>query len=218
MNGIEKITERIIADARADAERIIAEAEAEAEEIKSSGRSRAAAVSRSEAERAEKLRAELSARAESASAAERRSASLNARARLIDRAFAEAKNRILSLPEKEYGGFLEKLLAGSAAERAASDAANEAGTDEYDEFDRYELLLNARDRELYGKKLVESVGGRIGEKELVLSDETCDVDGGFMLRWGRIVLNCSVSGLVARSRDLYEREVCDLLYPRGIKG
>ena len=218
MNGIEKITEKIIADARADADNVIEDAERDAEDIRAAGKARCETVKRSYDARVAALRDDLAARGEAASVAERRNASLNARARLIDRAFNEARERIALMGEDEYYAFVETLLSRVAAERTECDAANEAGTDEYDEFDTYELILNARDSAKIGKKLIDKFGGRLGTKNLVLSEETANIDGGFMLRWGQVDMNCSVSGLIARSRDLCEREVCDILYPQGNKG
>ena len=218
MNGIEKITDKIIADARTDAQAVIDEARREAEEIGASAEARAEAIAKTYSARADELRADLESRTESASASERRNASLNARARLVDRVFNEARDRILAMDGEEYYAFLEGLLGRVIADRATCDAANEAGTDEYDEFDRYELSLNERDAEKYGQRLVKAFGGKAGEKKLVLSGEKAPIDGGFMLRWGQVDMNCSISGLIARSRDNCERGVCDILYPRGNEG
>lgn len=218
MNGIEKITEKILADARADAQAVTDAARVDADDIRRASSVRVDAIRRSYEIRVEELRRDLASRAESASAAERRNASLNARARLIDRAFDEARERILLLGEDEYYAFLEGLLGKVIEERTKCDAQNEAGTDEYDEFDAYELSLNTKDLKKYGKRLIDAFKGKAGSKKLVLSDQPCQIDGGFMLRWGQVDMNCSVSGLISRSRDVCERGVCEILYPRRNEG
>lgn len=214
MNGIDKITEKIISDAREKAQKALDAAYAERDELISSANARARAVTSAYDERLEKQRSDAEMRAESANEQEKRNASLVARANLIERAFTEAHRRLSDMRGEEYFDFLTKLLAGTVKEREAADAAIDAGTDEYDEFDRYELMLNSRDRAEFGERLVAFAGGKIGSKELALSDENADIDGGFILHWGRVYLNCSLAGLIRTARDTMEREVCDILYGR----
>jgi len=214
MNGIERITEKIVSDAKAEAQALLDAAYAEFDDTISSANARAGAVAAAYGERLEKQRADAAARADSAGDLEKRNASLAARANLVERAFNEAHKRVLELPENEYYAFLETLLAKTAKERAAEDLSHESGNDEYDEFDKYELLMNEKDRTAFGERLVGSLSGKIGKKELVLSEETVEIDGGFILKWSRVDLNCSVSQLIRAARDRLEREVCAILYPQ----
>lgn len=211
MNGIEKITEKIVADARADAQKVMDAAYAESDEILSSATARARAVSALYDERLAKQREDADARANSASDTERRNANLAARANLIDRAFNEAHERLKSMSEDEYYAFLEKLLKSMLSDRVECDRSNAESNDEYDEIDAYELYLNSADRERFGEKLVAAA--KDVTDKITLSKGSAEIDGGLVLRCGLIFLNASFDTLIAMARDKYEREVCDILYP-----
>ena len=213
MNGIEKITEKILGDAYVAAAETLNAADSEAGDLIAAAESRADAIRRTYDSRCADLNAELSSRAESVSESEFRNAELIARAKLVDRVFNEAKERLLSLDEKGYYTFLSKLLKNVAAERAEADKAIAAGNDEYDDFDGYELQLNPADRARFGDKLIDSLKGKIGKKPISVSDKDCDIDGGFILRWGQVDVNCSISRLIEGARDAHERDVCAILYP-----
>ena len=212
-NGIEKITEKILADARKYADAKIAAANAEAEDIIASAQMRAESISDSYRRRISAIDAESKARAASAEEFEMRNAGLAVRAEMIGRVFSAAHDRLLAMPDDRYLGFLEKLLSGAMKERENSESAKTETLDDYDEFDKYELLLNARDRERFGEKLTEFACKASGDKPVVLSGEVADIDGGFLLRWGAVDLNCSFSQLVSRAREDMERDVCEILYP-----
>ena len=84
----------------------------------------------------------------------------------VNRTFALAKQRLISLPDEERFEFLSKLL-----QEALSD--NLGG----------ELLLNAYDRKELGTRLVKHSNKISGEK-VTLSDDTADIAGGLIVRAG----------------------------------
>jgi len=59
-----------------------------------------------------------------------------------------------------------------------------------------EILLNEKDRETIGKKLIGDVNKSVKDSELRLSDQTIDSKGGFVLRTGSIEINSSLETMV----------------------
>ena len=124
MTGIEKITAKILADAKERARVILEEAQNEcvsaAEEYATrADNAREEIVSRAMAE-AEAI----TARARAAAAMERRDVLLMARAALVEEAFEAAKRQIC---ETDYGKYRELLVAFLRADRLCSGRAGLAG-------------------------------------------------------------------------------------------
>ena len=85
--------------------------------------------------------------------------------------------------------------------------------------DSYEVILNVRDREKFGKNLIDGVRRRLVGKEsigitqkVVLSASTADIDGGLILRYGDIEINSSVSMLFEQARPSLEAKVSHVLF------
>ena len=136
MNGIDKITARIQEDAGAEISALMREAEEKAVAVRSEYEETARAESAKAAEKAEADAALLLERAEGAARMEAKSMVLSAKQACIDQAFEAAIKKLLSLPEEEYVDLLARL-----AVRSASTG-------------REEILLNSRDREAVGAKVV----------------------------------------------------------------
>lgn len=188
MNGIEKITDKILSDAAQHAGRIKSEAEA------------AAAAAIAEAEKAaEKIKADARAkagkeadsimnRARSAAALAERNRLLEAKSGLIDKAFEMAKKKLTG--SAEYKTFLAAML-----DRAVSDLPGEV----------YIMSVNKKDR----AAVQEIINNRTNIK---LSDSDADIEGGFILTRGDIEINCSIEILTAQLRESLESEVNRILF------
>ena len=136
MNGIEKITARIRQDASADIDGIRQEAEAQAARIREKYEAQARAEAEQAAESCRQAAQQRLERLEGAAEMEAKSRLLAAKQACIDTAFARAKAQLLSMPEAEYVELLAKLAVRSAATG------------------REEVVLNSRDREAVGSKVV----------------------------------------------------------------
>ena len=219
MNGLNKITERILFDAKEKAREILEAAQTECR-----------AVAESYAQKAEQLRDEISAtaeaegealisRAKSAAAMTRRNLLLSTRAALIDETFAAARRELRDDSFGKYRELLTALLLSAIADQVSNAAQSAAFGDELTEFDKLEVLLSEADRARYGNTVVEDArrearrrfGTALADK-LVLSEETADIDGGLVLRYGSIEANCSLSMLISRMREELEREVAAVLF------
>ena len=187
MDGLDRIIEKIISDAEADAASAIERADKQAAEILAAARehSDAAAASalKEAAERAEALRslADGSAKLDAGKTV------LACKHSLIDRAFELAKEKLSSLDDESY----LRLLADYA--KVASPEC------------RGELILSGKDRERIGKTLAERTG-------IALSEQTADIGGGFIHRDGSVETDCSLNAIIASCRNELSDAVAKVLF------
>ncbi|MBE6553498.1 MAG: hypothetical protein E7666_04055 [Ruminococcaceae bacterium] len=220
VTGLEKITEKILAQARAEADAILAEANAEAERIRADYASRVATVREQIAAESEHEGIELISRAKSASANRKRDLLLETQSRLIDEVFEGTLEGMKSQNLETYTDLLVGLLTAALSEQAKAEKESRElyGEEDMPVFSSYEVLLNARDRERCGVALIERVKKGNGKlpaemlEKLVLAESTASIDGGLILRCGNIEANCSLSLLFAQLREELETEVCRVLF------
>jgi V/A-type H+-transporting ATPase subunit E len=219
MTGLEKVTGKIIADAEADARVILEKAEAECEAIK------AKYAAETEAE-VEKLTDEcdrecqaLVIRARSSAAMAKRNAVLEARAKLIDDAYAAAEKQIRNMNGEQYLDLLQKMLRSALKSQLEGEEESMRLYGEDISPAAYEVVLNSRDRETYGEKLLEAYregyGARLSPATLAklrLAPDTAPIDGGIILRCGPVEANCSLSMLMAANRRETEARVSRILF------
>ncbi len=194
MKGTEKIIAHIQADAKAQVDAILAQAEQQCAGIRGEFDKKAAALY------AERLRAGVKETQDQVDGVERiarmegRKAMLAAKQELVGDSFRKALEQIVSLPEEDYVAFLAKLAAGAAV----------TGDEE--------ILLNARDRERVGEKLVQAANALLPDGKLRLSPETREIAGGLILRRGSIEANCSAELLVDLSQTELSAKVAEILF------
>lgn len=227
MNGIDKIIGRISGDAQAEVDAILGQAREQAEQIaqtsRAQGETEAAAI-------LERGRQDARARGERMTAMaqlECRKANLAAKQKVIDEAFAAAKEKLLSLPEEEY----VELLAGLAVKAAPHG--------------RGKLIFSPSDRARVGKavvvaanemlaraaapklpeELTDSPAGALldrvvtgasalltGSAMLTLAEETRPMEGGFVLCDGQVEVNCTFDTLIRLRRDELAGQVAKVLF------
>lgn len=198
MNGIEKITKRILDDAELEASAVKAEADAECDRIKSKYEALADAEYKrllSEGEKNAEKRFELLG---GVARLEVKKQMLSLKQELLSEAFALAGKKLTGLPEAEYTQFLATLSA--KASRNGSE----------------ELLLSPADRERIGKAVETEANMKLASQgrpaSLRLSDKTAPIRGGVILGDGRIEINCSIETLVAACRNELAGEVAKMLF------
>ena len=224
MNGIEKITEKIITEARAKAASITDAAREKALAVSKSYADKAAEVRRAADEAAVAEATAIATRAKATLETVQRSALLSEQADIIDGVFAEAYNSIRGLDDEKYVAFLAALTSAALSEMIATAEKNLElyGPDEDgEEVESYELLLSRSDREKYGETLIEAIRhlviGKVPAEvieKLTVSKEDASIDGGVILRYGSIESNCSLSLLFERVRASLEGQVSKLLFSK----
>ena len=219
MTGLEKVTGKIIADAEADARVILDRAEAECAAVKE----KYAAATEAELE---KLREEndrecqsLIIRARSSAAMAKRNALLEARAALLDEAYAMAERQIKNMNPEQYLDLLQKMLRSALKNQLAGEEESMRLYGEDISPAVYEVILNSRDRDTYGETLLPAFktgyGARLPETahaKLRMAAETAPIDGGLVLRCGPVETNCSLAMLMAENRRETEARVSRILF------
>ena len=197
MNGIEKITEKILGDAQAQAAAAVAEAKEEAAKIIASYEAAAAEKKQKMVEMAEVQAAELERRMLSSAELDARKAILAQKQALIAQAFDAVKEKITTMDENSYIDFLCTLAAQSIIDG------------------KEEVVLSAEDSQKFGQKVVDGANkilqqaGKVGE--LTLSEETRPFAGGLLLKSRNIEINCDLATVVNLLKDELSLEVAAAL-------
>lgn len=198
MGKAEKLKQKILSDAEAEARKIIEEGEAEAGEITVTARAEADKAgleyqAKGEADAAEHIRRQTSLRE-----LEAKKAVLAEKGRLIEEVFEKV---LEGLREKDRSG-------GYALTRSLLLKAVETGTEE--------IIVAPEDRKAIKKSFVDGLNSELvkaGKKgELELSEETRNIRGGFILKRGRAESNSSFDILLTMLRDDVETRVADILF------
>lgn len=223
MTGLEKIREKILAEARSDADAIIGEANARVADIMLGASEHADRLRAEEEERAEKEARQLIASSASAAEQKKKAHRAAAKSAAVDRAYELARDELKKMPRERYAELLSRLVALAALEQARTeDECAALGDAEESEIpEKYEVILALRDRDELGEAVVSgarrTVIGKLSRErmdKLVLSDETADIDGGVILRFGNIRENMSLDSLFAEVRARTEADVIKMLFPQ----
>ena len=219
MTGLEKVIGKIIADAEADAGEILDKARAECEEIKAKYAAETDAEIEKLTDECDRECQALIIRARSSAAMAKRNAILEARAKLIDDAYAAAEKQIKSMNGDQYLDLLCKMLRSSLKNQLEGEAESLRLYGEDISPAAYEVVLNSRDRETYGEKLLAAYRAGYGSKlspavlaKLRLAPDAAPIDGGIILRCGPVETNCSLSMLLAANRRETETKVSRILF------
>lgn len=198
MKGTEKIIAHIRADGDAEAKKIIDAASKQAEEKRAE--SFKAALSEYE-----KLMQAGNAECEDILSGSRRIAEMEAKKsvlsvkqEMISAAFDAAREEIVNMPRDKYTQFLARM----AAEAAASGME--------------EIVLNARDKAEVGKSVCKAANELLSAKgtpgKLTVSEDTADISGEVIVRFGGIETNCSIDALIRQRRSGLSTEVAAALF------
>ena len=198
MNGIDRITDRIEADAREQAKAIIAEAEAECAEIRKENEKKAQERYLELIRNGTKDCESGLERRKSAAEMDAKKSVLALKQDCVAEAFDMAKRRLADMPEDSYVGFLASLAASAAADGSG------------------EIVLSARDRERCGKAVLERANAALAAKgltpALTLAADSREISGGLILRQGGVEVNCSIEALVEALKGPMTADVARTLF------
>ena len=175
MGNGQNLIDKILSDARAQADAVAAEAKKEAEGIISSAKAKAekekAKFNEAAAQEAQK------AAAKEISAAEMRAKKLilARKQECLEEVLAEAENKLCSLTGQDY----ENVILGMI-KRADTQSGSE-------------IIFSKKDKEAFGNK-VKDMGYKV-------SDETRDIEGGFIVKNGDIEYNYSFKSIITVERE-----------------
>ena len=181
MNGIEKIIGLIQAEAQVEIDTVLEKARADAAEITARYQDQSEAEAADLELKNQKNAAEHEERLISVAQMESRKVVLQVKQEMIEKAYALALKKLCSMQEDQYIEVLKQLIL----------KASVSG--------REEVIFSPEIRETIGKTAVEQVNQATG-KNLLLSEETRLIPGGFILKDGNIEVNCAFDTLVRLER------------------
>lgn len=188
--SIESITKRIEDEARAYAQQQTAAAESDKNDILADARKQAESISADAKARADKDSKILVERRESVAGLESRKMQLKAKQEVIAESFDQALQKLLSMPESDYLGFMSAQLKPFESQGG-------------------EIMLNAADNKKYASKLSAATG------KLTLSKDIADIKGGFILKQGDITINCSIEKLLEDKKEEMMADIAGKLFPNA---
>lgn len=200
MGSLENLTQKIREEAEEESRSIRGKAEAEAGHILAQAREEAGARKAGVLKRGLARAGERKRRIVTLAQLEARKALLAVREELIEEVFRDALESLENLEDGVYRELLKKALA------ASSRTGDEC------------VIFSPRDRARLGDGFIEEVNREIesirgqGRGRLVLSEETRDICGGFILKGMNIEINGSFEALLAAARDELEPRVAEVLF------
>ena len=129
---------------------------------------------------------------------EARKQRLQAKQEVVEEAFSQAIKKLNSLPDDQYFSIIVDLIVNSAS--------NDSG----------EIILSGRDKERLPSDFEEKVNKNLSSKRssgnFTLSDETRDINGGFILKMGNVEINNSFDAIIRMKRNEIEADVIASLF------
>lgn len=217
MTGVDRIISRIMGDAEEKAKVILEAADAECERIKNEYNEKAEKECAACAEECARRGSEMINTARAQASYEKNLKLASAMFRSVHSVFESAKYEIMYFPHEKYLELLVSML--SKAMIAHKEHIEALGGKYESESESYLVYLNERDRAAYGEALMDGlrrrVVGRVDSKlteKVRVADEALDIDGGLILRCGRIDYDLSLEALIGELRGECESCVRDILF------
>ena len=196
MTGLEKMKSQILDEAQKNADEILEEAKKEAVEIREAAQEEAQAECTRILERSRAEIKNAEERSVSSCALQKRKVLLETKQEIIAQVLEKAYNTLAEADEETYFRIIRKMIGKYAACQAG------------------EICFSKKDLERMPKGFEEEIQ-RIAKENggaLVLSEETRDINGGFILIYGGIEENCSFQAMFNSRKDELSDKVHEVLF------
>jgi V/A-type H+-transporting ATPase subunit E len=198
MNGIEKITDKIIEEANLDAQKVIKEAKKEADKVINTYKEKAAVAATEIEEAGNKQAKAQESKYASVANLEARKTLLLQKQELIAEAFDKALDKLCTLPKEKYIDFLARLIVDAA------------------ETGKEEIIFSPKDKDACGNDVVAEANKMLKAKglngEVTVSKKTRSISGGVIVTRGDVEINCALDGLVRMEKDTLSAQVAQILF------
>lgn len=191
--SIEKITSKIVGDAEKEAETVLMQSKSQCDAILAEAQAKAEEIIAKAEEEGEKEKEKLIFRKKAVADIDGRKLLLVEKQKLIAGCFDKAEAELCSMEREQYIEFLVHLLKSTGQ-------------------DSGELILNAGDTQSIGPALVSAAAGQIPGSRIVLSGETRDIKGGFLLKQGSVYINGTIETLIEEAREELAAEAAACLF------
>jgi len=195
--ALSDIINKINADAESEIRKILEKAEAEASSIISEGKEEAEKISRRMLEsgsgKAVKVRETVIAMAK----LQNKKEILAVKQGIMDAVYEEVKRRIAAFGDKEYGDIAERIIASTREEKI-------------------DVIAGENERKRLNTRFIAGIKAGLKKRgsgvKVSLGAEKADLKDGFILRSGRIQIDCSHENLVRSLREETIDEVAAILF------
>jgi len=221
MNNLDRILDRIKADCDSEVKKIEEAAAARIDTIQKDTDDALDIINRRAEDAAMKEYQAILARAESRGVMAEKDIILKAKSELIDKVYRDAESFIMNLPADKYAAVMSGLLADAVISRMATVTEmtavfadeNYAGEGKVP----FELLLPEEHKKKFGRAIISGAEKRIAEKELTvpkikLSKDCAPINGGFIVKYGDVQTNCSVSAMIGSLKERTYAKVASVLF------
>ncbi len=196
MTGLDKIVEQILEEAENESKTILEDANKKAEQIIADAKKEAEKIKANSDEKIsmEKLSGEN--RAKSSADLKKRQTVLKAKQEIINDIISKAHESLINMEDEKYFEMMEKIVDKSVLPKDG------------------QIVFSERDSKRLPKdfeKKVSDIAKKHGGS-LALSDKNADIDGGFILVYGGIEENCSISAMFNANKENMADKVNSLLF------
>lgn len=196
--SVETITAKILSDAKAEASRIDAEIAEKVKKIQAEQGAQIKAIDKKAQEEGQRRGEDRHKKDIATAELELRKSLLAQKQELIETVFDQAFKRLAGLRGEEYEQFIAGLLLKVV----------EVGDEE--------VVVSGKGSPKMGKKLLHEVNAQLakaGKKgQLRMVEENRELQGGFVLRRGKMEVNCSLNSLFSTIREELEPRVAEILF------
>jgi len=198
VEGIARIKETILEEAKQEKEKIINEAKTQAKEIEARYKSQVDQILGSILEKAKKAAEEKKRRIISMAELENRKGLLKAKQEIIDEVFEKAKKKLKALPDEQYRNLIADMLIKSTI------TGNE------------EVIISESDRQRITPEFIKEINEKLKDMgkqgNLRISKTSEDMIGGFILKSEDVEINSTFDSLIKMEREELETEIAKILF------
>ena len=198
MEGIAKIKEWILEEAKEEKQNIIENAKAQAQDIKKQYEQKAKEILNDILDKASKTAEEKKRRIHSMAQLENRKALLQAKQQIIDEVFEKAKATLKDMPDDKYQNLISNMLIKSAL------TGNE------------ELIISEHDKSRITSDFLQRINNTLidmgKQGNLRISKTSGHMIGGFILKSQDLEINSTFDSLINMEREELETEIAKILF------
>ncbi|MCK5565237.1 MAG: V-type ATP synthase subunit E [Planctomycetes bacterium] len=192
----EQVVQKILSEAQAQADKITAEANAKVSEQQGQVDKELAKYREETEEKAVAAGEDKLARMLASARMQIGKEYLGAKVSLLDEVFQKVRHQIKNLPDDQYEELIQQLM----------EKAIESGDEE--------VIIGA-DETRIDNGLIKRINRKLGpgfKGNLQLANDTANIDGGFILRRGKIQVNVSLDVLMTQAREAMELQLSQELF------
>lgn len=193
MTGLDKILAQIKADSDSVCADIKQKTLAQCDTIIAQAEKKAAAILSEGESKAHKAKCDIISRAESSADLDSRSVILRAKQDIIVSSLENARKYLCGLPSDEYFDLICKMISKYSENR-----------------DGY-ISFSKKDYDRLPSGFLKTINSCC-KGTLSLQKETAEIDGGFILTYGGIEVNCSFCSLFSANNEIFCDEVSKILF------